>query len=450
MNVETLDRFHQAFGVLAGTLPGAGLPWLQDARRRAFEQFGALGFPTISQEDWKYTNVSAIEKRPFHFAARRAADQIDTARVGDWSLAGTSHLLVFVNGRYAPGLSRVGRLPGGVFVGSIGEALDVLPDRLEAVISARPAQSAQSAASAANGFAALNAAFFSDGFAVALPPDTAIDEPIHMLFIADEPELAVQPFNVVLADPRSRCAIVEHFVNVTAEPYLTNTVTRIEAAEGAVLEHHRVQQEGPKAFHIASIDVVQQRASRFASHVFAFGAALSRTDIGVRLDGEDAHAALNGLYLALGRQHVDHHTRIDHAQPHGTSREYYRGVLDGAARGVFNGRVVVHPGAQKTDTHQANHNLLLSRDAEIDTKPQLEIYADDVKCTHGATVGQHDENQLFYLRARGIDAPVARALLTYAFARDIVERVGIASLRARLEALLLARTPEGERIKELI
>jgi Fe-S cluster assembly protein SufD len=447
MNVETLDRFHQAFGVLAGTLPGAGLPWLRDARRRAFEQFGALGFPTISQEDWKYTNVSAIEKRPLHFAARRAADQIDAARVGDWSLAGTSHLLVFVNGRYVPRLSRVGRLPGGVLVGSIGEALDVLPDRLEAVISARPAPSA---ATAANGFAALNAAFFSDGFAVALPPGTAIDEPIHMLFIADEPELAVQPFNVVLADARSRCAIVEHFVNATAEPYLTNTVTRIEVAEGAVLEHHRVQQEGPKAFHLASIDVAQQRASRFASHVFAFGGVLSRTGIGVRLDGEDAQAALNGLYLARGRQHVDHHTRIDHAQPHGTSREYYRGVLDGAARGVFNGRVVVHPGAQKTDTHQANHNLLLSRDAEIDTKPQLEIYADDVKCTHGATVGQLDENQLFYLLARGIDAPVARALLTYAFARDIVERVGIASLRARLEALLLARTPEGERIKELI
>ena len=159
---------------------------------------------------------------------------------------------------------------------------------------------------------------------------------------------------------------------------------------------------------------------------------------------------LNGLYLAGGRQHVDHHTRIDHAKPRGTSREYYRGVLDGAARGVFNGRVVVHPDAQKTDSHQANHNLLLSRDAEVDTKPQLEIYADDVKCTHGATVGQLDENQLFYLRSRGIEERMARALLTYAFARDIIERVRIDSLRGRLETILLARMPEGDRIKELI
>jgi Fe-S cluster assembly protein SufD len=196
-------------------------------------------------------------------------------------------------------------------------------------------------------------------------------------------------------------------------------------------------------------DAAQQRASRFASHVFAFGSALSRTDIGVSLNAEDAQTTLNGLYLAGGRQHVDHHTRIDHAKPHSMSREYYRGVLDGAARGVFNRKVRVHPDAQKIDTHQANHNLLLSRDAEIDTKPQLEIFADDVKCTHGATVGQLDENQLFYLRARGVEEPMARALLTYAFARDIVERVGIDSLRGWLEALLLARMPEGERIKEL-
>lgn len=196
-------------------------------------------------------------------------------------------------------------------------------------------------------------------------------------------------------------------------------------------------------------DAAQQRASRFASHVFAFGSALSRTDIGASLNAEDAQTTLNGLYLAGGRQHVDHHTRIDHAKPHSMSREYYPGVLDGAARGVFSGKVRVHPDAQKTDTHQANHNLLLSRDAEIDTKPQLEIFADNVKCTHGATVGQLDENQLFYLRARGVEEPMARALLTYAFARDIVERVGIDSLRGWLEALLLARMPEGERIKEL-
>ncbi|SAL85768.1 cysteine desulfurase activator complex subunit SufB [Caballeronia arvi] len=440
MNVETLDRFHQAFGLLAGRLPGARLPWLQGARRCAFEQFAALGFPTTRQEDWKYTNVATIERRPLHFMTEGAND-VSADRIKEWVIDSSSHLLVFVDGRYVPARSNIERMPDGAFVGTVAQALHTMPELLEAVVSARPA---------AHGFAALNAAFFTDGFVVALPRDTAIEEPIHALFITGEADLAVQAFNVVLAGARSRCTIVEHFAGLNDASYLTNVATRIEVEEDAVVEHYRLQQEGTKACHIASIDAAQQRASRFASHAFAFGSALSRTGIGVSLNAEDAQATLNGLYLVGGRQHVDHHTRIDHAKPRGTSREYYRGVLDGAARGVFNGKVVVHPDAQKTDTHQANHNLLLSPDAEIDTKPQLEIFADDVKCTHGATVGQLDENQLFYLRARGVEEPMARALLTYAFASDIVEGVGLDSLRRWLEGLLLARMPEGERIKELI
>jgi Fe-S cluster assembly protein SufD len=440
MNAATLDRFHQAFGLLTGNLPGSDLPWLQAVRRRAFEQFAALGFPTTGQEDWKYTNVAAIEKRPLHFAPG-GLDYVSAGKVGQLALATASHLLVFVNGRYAPALSRLNTLPGDVFVGNLPHALHTMPERLEPVLAEQPA---------ANGFAALNAAFFADGFAVMLPRGSVVEEPIHALFLVDEADLALQPFNVVLADASSRCAIIEHFVGLNDEPYLTNAVTRILAADGAAVDHYRLQQEGKKAFHVAAMRAEQERGSRFASHVFSLGSALSRTDIGSALNAEGAEVTLNGLYLAGGRQHVDHHTRIEHAKPRGTSREYYRGVLDGAARGVFNGRVVVHPDAQKTDSHQANHNLLLSRDAEVDTKPQLEIYADDVKCTHGATVGQLDDNQLFYLRSRGIEERMARALLTYAFARDIIERVRIDSLRGRLETILLARMPEGDRIKELI
>jgi Fe-S cluster assembly protein SufD len=439
MNDEALDYLHQAFAQLVTTLPGAELRWLRTARRSAFEQFEALGLPTTRLEDWKYTNVSTLCKRPWHFRPQHADDMQRV--VADLALDDKGDRLVFVNGRHVPRLSSTSGLPHGVFVGSLSRALREIPQRLEASI-ASPRY--------ADGFAALNAAFLADGYVVVLPPGEVIDEPLHVLFLTNEPGLAVQPFNVVLAEARSGCEIIEHFAGLGDDAYWTNAVTRIVADEEADVRHYRLQQESLKAFHIADIAVAQRRASRFESHAFAFGAALSRTGIGTELKADSAQAALNGLYLAGGRQHVDHHTRIDHAEPHGTSREYYRGVLDGAARGVFNGRVVVHPHAQLTDTHQANHNLLLSRDAEIDTKPQLEIYADEVKCTHGATVGQLDENQLFYLRTRGVEERTARALLTYAFARDIVERVRVDSLRTRLENLLLARTPEGERIRELL
>jgi Fe-S cluster assembly protein SufD len=447
MNVDMLDRFHQAFGTLGSTLAGANLLWLRNARRRAFEQFGALGLPPTRDEDWKYTNVSALERRTLHFAPSLDGEvRADRAMACDAAaLASTdepTQLLVFVNGCYTPALSRTAGVAGHVFAGSITQALDAMPERLEPLIAA-------CADAPANGFAALNSAFFSDGYVIALPRDCVLDAPIHVLFIADEPELANQPFNVVFADAGSQCEIVEHFIGLSDAFYLTNVSTHIVADDGARVDHYRLQQEGRHAFHIASVTAVQRRASHFASHAFAFGAALSRADIATTLDAEDAHATLNGLYVATGRQHVDHHTRIDHAKPRGTSRETYRGVLDGAARGVFNGKVIVHPDAQRTDAHQANHNLLLSRDAEVDTKPQLEIYADDVKCTHGASVGQLDDNQLFYLRARGIDEPVARAVLCHAFARDIVDRVGVPALRTRIEALLLAHVPHGERIAGL-
>ncbi|MGF6478106.1 Fe-S cluster assembly protein SufD [Paraburkholderia sp. JPY419] len=441
MSEPTLEYLHQAFQTLSSTLPGAELPWLRSARRQAFEKFEGLGFPTTRLEDWKYTNVATIAKRAWHFTSRRS-DDLDMERIVDDLVPyGTAGRLVFVNGRHMPKLSRMPPLPDGAFVGSLTRAIREIPERLKAVIAHQAAP---------DGFAALNTAFLSDGYVVLLPPDCAIDAPLVMLFLTDEAGLAIHPFNTVLADRRSRCSIVEQFAGFSDDAYLVNSVTRIVAGDEADVQHCRVHHEARSAFHIAHVDVSQQRASRFTSHSFAFGGALSRTQIDTRLQAADARAELNGLYIASARQHVDHHTRIDHEKPRGTSREHYRGVLDGASHGVFNGNVIVHRHAQQTDTHQSNFNLLLSRDAQIDTKPQLEIHADDVKCTHGATVGQLDENQLFYLRSRGIDERVARALLIWAFARSSLEHVRIEAVRDRLTQMLLARTPEGERIRGLV
>jgi Fe-S cluster assembly protein SufD len=289
----------------------------------------------------------------------------------------------------------------------------------------------------------------ADGLYLHLPRGTSIAEPIHALFISTANDAVAHPRNVIIGEEGTEATVVEHYAGLNDASYLTNAVTQIFAAGNAAITHYKLQQETSRALHFAGIHAAQSRASRLESHSIALGALLARNDITTAFDAEGCEATLNGLYLVGGRQHVDHHTRIDHAQPHGTSREYYKGILDGASRGVFNGKVIVHPGAQRTDAHLANHNLLLSKAAEIDTKPQLEIDADDVKCTHGATVGQLDDAQMFYLRSRGVDEAMARSLLTFAFAHDVIGRIRIASLRTRLEQVLFARLPQGERIREL-
>jgi Fe-S cluster assembly protein SufD len=289
----------------------------------------------------------------------------------------------------------------------------------------------------------------SDGAYVHLARGVVLEEPIHLLFVALTPNAAAHPRNLVVAEAGAQATVIEHYVGRDGVEYFTNAVTQIFAAEGAAVEHCKLQQEAAQGFHVGAIHAAQGRDSRFVSHSMAFGAALARNDITTQFDAAGCTATLNGLYVAGGRQHIDHHTRIDHGRPDGTSREYYRGVLDGRSRGVFNGKVIVHPGAQHTDAEQLNHNLLLSEGSEIDTKPQLEIYADDVKCTHGATVGQLDDAQLFYLRSRGVEEETARALLTYAFAQDVIDRIRIAPVRARLKQLLLSRLPQGHRIREL-
>jgi Fe-S cluster assembly protein SufD len=442
MTTESRDRFVADFARVAPALPGAAAPWLTRLRRRAFDRFAQTGLPTQRDEDWKYTSVAAIAKRPFAVLPAGSAGSLVTAHEIEALRFGSNahHLLVFVDGRYAPALSAVGELPGGVTLGSLATALDRAPAILEALLADDRHHTV---------FAALNTAFMADGLYLHLPRGTSIAEPIHALFISTANDAVAHPRNVIIGEEGTEATVVEHYAGLNDASYLTNAVTQIFAAGNAAITHYKLQQETSRALHFAGIHAAQSRASRLESHSIALGAALARNDITTAFDAEGCEATLNGLYLVGGRQHVDHHTRIDHAQPHGTSREYYKGILDGASRGVFNGKVIVHPGAQRTDAHLANHNLLLSKAAEIDTKPQLEIDADDVKCTHGATVGQLDDAQMFYLRSRGVDEAMARSLLTFAFAHDVIGRIRIASLRTRLEQVLFARLPQGERIREL-
>lgn len=442
MSAANTDHYVRNLSGLANSLPGHELPWLRRTRQQALQRFSELGFPTTRQEDWKYTNVRPIEKRGFQ-PATGTLGHVEVERLAPHLFQDLNcHRLVFVNGHYVPDLSWLGTLPSGVTIGNIGESLILTPGGLERHLG-------RYASPDANGFAALNAAQMADGAYIYVAAGQVVEEPIHVLFLAtgEDESLLTQPRNLLIAGDHSQAVIIESYASLKESHYLTNAVTEVVLGKNAQLEHYKLQQESTQAYHVATLQVHQDRDSRFTSHSVAFGARIARNDINSVLDAEGAECTLNGLYMVDGRQHVDFHTRVDHSKPRGVSREFYKGILDGYARGVFNGRVYVHPHAQHTDAEQSNKNLLLSPNAEVDTKPQLEIYADDVKCSHGATVGQLDERMLFYLRSRGIDQATAHGMLTYGFAHDLVEQMGLAPIRARLEDWLVNRLPEAAVIK---
>lgn len=439
MSGETVDRVGADFQRVEASLPGCGVAWLSQARRAALDWFSQRGYPTARDEDWKYTHAGVIERRFMGTATvpgTATAGQVGALALGELPC----HLVVFVDGRFDATYSSIGGLPGGVSIRSLREVLAQDAARLEPLLAGEPAHA----------FAALNLAFMTDGVVIELGRGAIVERPIHVLYIANQADTSRHYRNLIVAGDSAQATVIEHYAGAEGASYLTNAVTTIVAQANSSIEHYKLQQESTKAFHVAGIHASQARDSRFTSHSIALGGAIARNDITTRLAAEGAECVLNGLYVAGGRQIVDHHTRIDHARPRGTSREFYRGVLDGAARGVFNGKVIVHPDAQLTDAQQANHNLLLSKAAEVDTKPQLEIFADNVKCTHGATVGQLDENMIFYLRSRAIEPEVAKALLIYAFAHDIIGRIRLDPLKRRIERHLISLLPEGERIKELV
>jgi Fe-S cluster assembly protein SufD len=405
--------------------------WLKDLREGGIARFHDLGFPNTKQEAWRFTSVAPIAEGSFELA--QAPTRVPTLEeIRPYLLFEAGYRLVFLDGFFQRSLSTP-------FFDDVQSLAHVLAHRADLVRE----HIGKYAATQDRPFSALNTAFVNEGAFVHVPAKTTLAEPIQLLFLATGDERAVtHPRNLVVVERESRASIVETYASLGQGPYWTNSVTEIVAGDGARIDYHRVQRESVRAYHVATTQTHQGRDSTIHLHTVAFGAALSRHDISTVLAGPGGTLLLNGLYLLADQQHADHHTTIDHAADHCESHEYFNGVLDGKSRGVFTGRIIVRPGAQKTDSKQTNNNLLLSTDAHADSQPQLEIYADDVKCTHGSTVGPLDPRALFYLRSRGIAETDARRLLTYGFAAEILGRMDVAALRAELDRIVRDRLAE--------
>jgi Fe-S cluster assembly protein SufD len=430
------DRYRAAFGALEreGALPGPA--WLGSLRRAAIARVAETGFPTTRDEDWRYTNLAPLAAAEFPLArARHSGDA--TLAVPAPLGAGVWARLVFVDGRYAAKHSTLPALPGRMRVTSLAEAMITDGETVEHHLS-------RHAGHTADVFAALSTAFLQDGAFVHVPDDIVAPAPIELLFLATTPGALSQPRTLVVTGEHSRVAVVERHVGLVEQAYFANAVSEIVVGRGASLDHHVLQEQGPAAFHLATVRAVLGRDAAFSTCAASFGGRLARTMLGVRFDGEGARAALRGVYVMGGTQHVDHHVSVDHAVPRCASEQLYKGVLDGAARAVFSGRILVRRDAQKTDATQTNKHLLLSDGVEVDSKPHLEIFADDVRCTHGAAEGQLAPEAMFYLRSRGLAESEARALLTYGFAREVVERVAVEPVQAHLDRVLRARLGPGE------
>jgi Fe-S cluster assembly protein SufD len=433
---KTGDPYLASFQQIEAEWGGQSPPWVQAIRKAGIAHFCELRFPTTQHEEWRFTNVAPIAQLPFKPALRLPRQGVSARSLEPFHLDHAPvQRLVFLDGHYSAELSSSLKQPhGGIKVGSLAAALTAESAAVERHLAryANPAD---------NAFVALNAAFFQDGAFIVVPAGTVVAEPIHLLFIATTTEsgAANHPRNLIIAQKNSRVAVFEQYVSLTDGAYVTNAVTELVVGEGATVEHGRIQNESREAFHLGTVQAQQEAHSRFVSHSISLGARLARNDIHSVLGGAESECLFNGLYVASGDQLVDHHTVIDHAKPHCASHEFYHGILDDRARGVFNGKIFVRKDAQKTDAKQTNRNVLLSDEATVDTKPQLEIFADDVKCTHGATVGRLDEEAVFYLCSRGIGADEARQMLLHAFGRHILERISVEAVRESLDELLLHR-----------
>jgi len=418
----------------------AGEPsWLANLRKGGIAQFSEIGFPTLKDEDWRFTNVAPIAKLPFRpvLEPRQGAFSIKDFNFAELNCT----RLVFVDGHFAPKLSTTLPQPKGVQIESLAGVLShdggVAQKHLGHHV--RMERSA---------FGALNTAFFSDGAFIYVPAGQIVERPVHLLFVStsDEAGATSHPRNLVVAERDSRLTLIESHVSTVQGAYFTNAVTEFVIGDHAVVEHCKFQDESPLAYHIATQQMTLARNSDFISHSFATGARLSRNNINTVLAGEHIECVLNGLYLTKDDQLADHHMIVEHASPHCNSHEYFNGILDDRSKGVFHGRILVRPIAQKTDAKQTNKSLLLSDNATTDTKPQLEIYADDVKCTHGATVGQLNKDSIFYLRARGIGEETARQMLIHAFAGEIIDRIRCEPVREELDRVIWDRLEQNPRV----
>lgn len=435
-NLAAHDNYAERYAAVRGTGPG----WLDALRGRGFAAFSRLGFPTARRgnEAWKYTNVAPIARTPFAVPSADAAPDADAVRAAipwsdDWLT------LVFVDGRFSPALSNL-RETDGVTVSSLpsamdsnGDASDVVRRRLGGLVSVED-----------DGFAALNTAFVADGAVVSVPPGARLDRPAHIAFVSTGAgDFAAHPRVLIVAGAESEATVIESYVGLGDNAYLNNGVAEILVEEGARLDHYRLMDESDSAYHVGVARVHQMDGSAFASRAFYRGVGLGRHDL-YALIGDGCETKLDGLYVTAGAQHVDNFINIDHAKPNSTSALYYKGILSGRSRAVFGGTVFVREGAVKTDATQSDKNLLLSPEAEVDSKPALFIWADDVKCGHGATAGNIDAETVFYMRSRGVDLETASRMLIFGFASEIIDAVEIPELRDRLERAFLDAVPRYE------
>ena len=419
--------------------PGRGIDWLDQRRQTSLALFGKSGFPNQRQEDWRYTPLKAVINKQYELV-RSAQFQSESHSVSSasYEINGLeSYQLVFMDGVFSAADSSLAALNPLVQVLPLSAALQDYPDLVAQNYSRLVPEQHQ-------GFTALNGAMHQDGYVLIMPPDTVLDKPLELLFVSDQKSALLLPRNLIVMKANARASIIERFVSNSDEPSLCNGITEIFLSNAAELDYYLVQQQGRSANQVCSVWAKQAQNSRFSCHTITLGGGLVRNELKVDLAEPGAHCDMLGVYSLSGKQHVDNHTTVMHSAPDCTSNELYKGVLDQRSRGVFHGRIKVEKDAQKTDAQQANNTLLLSRDAEIDTKPQLEIYADDVKCSHGATIGQLDEAALFYLRSRGIDTEAARSMLTYAFVNEVLGEITISPLKDYLEAILGEQLIEGE------
>jgi len=426
--IQHFERFERE---AAGQHPG----WVFPTRKAGLARFAELGFPTLKDEDWRFTNISAITQLPFRPVLEPVATSLSPGDLSKFAFASLdAQRLVFVDGHFNAPLSSPLEESNGARVTTLSMALARHGSALERNL-------ARYAPGENNAFAALNTAYFTDGAFIQLDDQSRLPRPVHLLFVSTGQTAgdASHPRNLILLGANSQATILEQFVSLGSAPCLTNSVTEMVMGDGAHLEHLKLQDQAAASFHVATLQVQLSRSSDLISHSFAFGGRIARQHIGTTLGGQGIECVLNGLYVADGEQLIDHHMVVDHAQPHCNSHEYYNGLLAGHSRGVFHGRIIVRKYAQKTDAKQTNKNLLLSDDATADTKPQLEIYADDVKCTHGATIGQLNPDSIFYLRARGISKEMAKRMLIHGFAGEIIDRIRSAPVRAELDELVWQR-----------
>ena len=413
-------------------LPGEELPWLVSLRKKALAQFKRAGLPTKKVEDWKYTSLWELTQQSFNHLVNPVT--LSEHQQQQMRLLDDAYRIVIVDGVFSEQLSELGELQNGVTIQPFSNSLEGLESVLGQQVVIEKA-----------GLNALNTLLMKEGAMVHVAANTIVDKPIEIVVVNSgrTDNLAVHLRNMIQLDQSAEATVIEHYIGFDDVAGLTNVVTEVVLAEKAELFHYKMQRESMNNYHIAMLAAKQATDSQWHTNLISLGGKLARHDVHSRLEGEQSHTTMDGLYILTADQHCDFHTRIDHLVPHTTSDEIFKGVLDGNSHAVFNGKVLVHKDAQKTDSNQSNHNLLLSRNCEIDTKPEMEIYADDVKCGHGSTVGQLDPDHLFFLRARGLDEVSARSLLTYAFAIEILERIPSQIIRDALLAVIEKRLPKG-------